>query len=155
METATINTPHNTIPTGISESVKPASDLGHTKLLSCLYFIFDAMERAGLEFFLVKDTAKKAMTEYMLEGDHIDVGLRINEWQNDQKDILFMYFQDERVEQTKDEPKLLEFVWNDVPFRIHLYPDSMCTLALVPIVYEHETWRIPNRFDIFEKEYDK
>ncbi|HEX8965507.1 MAG TPA: hypothetical protein VF820_03700, partial [Patescibacteria group bacterium] len=55
-------------------------DLGHAKLLSCLYFVFDAFERSGLDFFLVKDTARKAKTEYMLEGDHIDVGLRKLEW---------------------------------------------------------------------------
>ena len=54
------------------EAKKITQDLGHAKLLSGLYFIFDAMERCGLTFFLVRDTAKKAMTEYMLEGDHLD-----------------------------------------------------------------------------------
>lgn len=156
METTTINTPHNTVP---NITVKPPEptviDLGHDKLLSGLYFIFDAFERCGLEFFLVKDTAHKAMQERKLEGDHLDIGVRQLEWNNDQKDILFAYFDQERVEKTKDVPGLVSFKWNDIPFTIHLYEDNPCVIALVPIIYENEHWKIPNQFVRFEKEFDK
>jgi len=170
METTTINTPHNTvtfIPLAGTVSAKEfhqeiqgeqpkptPTDLGHDKLLSCLYFIFDAFERCGLQFFLVRDTAKKAMTEYMLEGDHIDIGIRRLEWNNDQKDILFVYLAEEGVEKTEDLPDRMTYKWQDIPFTIHFYEDNPCVTALVPIVYEHEHFLIPNQFAEFESKYD-
>jgi len=138
----------------VTEKEKPI-DLGHEKLLSCMYFIFDAFERCSIEFFLVRDTATKAKTEYMLEGDHIDIGVRSLEWQNDSKDLLFPYFDQEHVTKIEEEADHMTFKWNDVAFTIHFYADNPCVTALIPIVYEHEHWKIPNRFDIFEKEYDK
>lgn len=155
METQTINTPHNTVPVTPGIPVKPTVDLGHDKLLATLYFIFDAFERCGIEFFLVKDTAHKAMQERKLEGDRLDIGVRQLEWNNDQKDILFAYFDQERVEKTKDEPGIVEFTYQDIPFVIHLYEDNPCVTALVPIIYENEHWKIPNQFTRFEKEFDK
>lgn len=135
--------------------VKPTIDLGHEKLLSGLYFIFDAFERCGLDFFLIRDTAHKAMNEEKLEGDHLDIGVRQLEWNNDQKDLLFAHFDNEHVEKTKDIPGLVEFTWQDIPFSIHLYEDNPCVTALVPIIYENEHWKIPNQFARFEKEFDK
>lgn len=129
-------------------------DLGYSVLLSCLYFLFDAFERCGLDFFLVRDTAKKAKTSYMLEGDHIDIGVRQNEWANDQKDILFPYFEQEHAEKISELPNEIVYKWNDVKFTIHIYPDNPLLLALVPINYEHEIWKIPNNFEEFDKQYD-
>lgn len=155
METTTINTPHNTVTITPKEPVKPVVDLGHHKLLSTLYFIFEAFGRAGIDFFLIRDTAHKAMTEHMLEGDHIDIGVRSLEWANDQKDLLFAYFDQEGVSKTKDEPGIIEFIYQDVPFVIHFYEDNPCVTALIPIIYENEHWKIPNQFTRFEKEFDK
>lgn len=155
METVTINTPHNTITMTPQEPVKPVVDLGHDKLLEGLYFIFDAFERCGIDFFLVRETAHQAMSEHMLEGDHLDIGVRQLEWNNDQKDLLFAFFDQERVEKTKDIPGLIEFKWKDIPFDIHFYEDNPCVTALIPIIYENENWKIPNQFTRFEKEFDK
>lgn len=155
METQTTNIPVNQMPVTETVTAPVVVDLGHDKLLSCLYFLFDAFDRAGMEFFLVKGTAKKAMNEDMLEGGHIDIGVRRLEWDNDQKDILFTYLQNEHIEEVSKLPDKLTLKWNDVPFTINIYVDNPCITALIPIVYEHEHWKIPNRFDIFEKEYDK
>ena len=134
---------------------KVITDLGHQKLLSCLYFIFDAFERIGMDFFLVKDTARKAINEDMLSGDHIDIGVRDLEWTNDEKEVLFTYFGQEHVQEISNLPHKITFKWNGVTFTIHQYPDSFHLQAPVIIVYEHEHWKIPNRFDIFDKEGEK
>lgn len=129
-------------------------DLGHSTLLSCLYFLFDAFERVpGLHFFLVGDTAKKAKTGYMLEGDHVEIGVRANEWANDEKDILFDYFGQEHLEKIEDLPNKISFKWNIIPFTIHIYRDTPLITALVPVDYEHEAWNLPNNLEEFEKEY--
>lgn len=143
------------LPVAAPDAPATLTDLGHDKLLSTLYFIFDAFERSGLDFFLVKQTAKDAIAEHQLTGDHIDIGIRNLEWANDQKDVLFPYFDQEHVEKLKEEPGILEFKWQDVPFTIHFYDDNPCTTALIPLVYENEHWKIPNQFDVFCKEFDK
>ena len=126
------------------------------ELLACLYFIFDAMERCGLDFFLIRQTAKDVQKGVFanLTGDHIDVGVRLNEWANDHKDLLFPFFDQEHVETVSQLPNELTFKWKDVPFTIHLYTDNPCVTALVPIVFQNEDFKIPNRFDIFEEKYD-
>lgn len=127
------------------------------ELLSCLYFIFDAMERCGLDFFLVRQTARDAITNIFgpLTGDKVTIGIRKNEWQNDQKDLLFPYFEQEHVETVSELPDSYSFKWRDIPFTIFLYDDNPCLTALVDLVYQNENWKIPNRFDIFEAQYDK
>ena len=127
------------------------------ELLACLYFIFDAMERCGLDFFLIRQTAKDVQKGVFanLTGDHIDIGVRLNEWANDHKDLLFPFFDQEHVETVSQLPNELTFKWKDVPFTIHLYSDNPCVTALVPIVFQNEDFKIPNRFDIFEEKYDK
>lgn len=145
------------IPTNntIQQSVQPqVQDLGHEKLLSCLYFVFDAFERCGMHFFLVRETATNANSSHMLEGDHIDIGVRENEWLNDQKDLLFAYLNEEHVQKVSELPKSITYKWNDVLFTIHIYPDNPSILALVPISYEHEIWMLPNGLVQFTQEYD-
>lgn len=131
------------------------TDLGHAKLLSGLYFIHDAMHRAMLHFFLVKQTAREAIARKQLSGDHIDIGVRNNEWANDSKDILFSFFDNEHVTKISELPDQITFSWQDVPFTIHLYDDCEPLMALIPITYEYESWDIPNQFERFEREFDK
>lgn len=160
MENQTTNTQPIFIPKAQEETVKEEIvqkpiDIGHNLLLAALYFVFDAFDRCSMTFFLVKDTAKNAKTSHMLEGDHIDIGVRKLEWSNDQKDVLFLFLTQENAAITEELPDKITLKWNDVPIVIHLYDDSPCVTALVPITYEHEIWLIPNQFEEFEKTYDK
>ncbi len=131
-----------------------SKDLSHDKLLPTLYFILDSFERASLDFFLIRQTAKDAIASHQLTGDHIDIGVRNNEWMSDAKDILFAYFDDEHVEKKEEVPGHITFQWKDVPFTLHFYEDNPCITALNTITYEYETWHIPNQFERFEKEFD-
>ena len=131
------------------------NEIPHGKLLATLYFLLDAFDRAQVTFFLVKQTAHDAMTGHQLTGDHLDVGVRNNEWINGNQEILFPYFEQEHVELKSELPESLTYEWQDVPFTIHFYPDNECLLALNTLAYEYESWFIPNQFERFEKEFDK
>ena len=68
------------IPKVRMEKIIEPKDLGHDKLLTCLYFLWDAFQHGLMVFFLTKDTAKYAIENVLLYGDHIDIGVRKNEW---------------------------------------------------------------------------
>lgn len=140
-----------------TEKIEEKVDIDPNRLLACLYFIFDAMDRIGMEFFLIRKTAKDAKKSIFnnLSGDHIEIGVRQNEWVNDHKQVLFAFFDQEGVGQTRNEPSLLEFKWQDIPFVIRLYEDNPCITSLIPITFQHEHFNIPNQFERFEKEFDK
>lgn len=131
------------------------NSIGHHKMLSGLYFLLDAFDRAQVDFFLVKQTAKDAIHKDQLKGDHLHVGVRNNEWINGNQEILFPYFDQEHVELKSELPDSLTYEWQGIPFTIHFYTDNECLMALNTIAYEYESWFVPNMFERFEKEFDK
>ena len=140
---------NQTIEEGNTQNV-----LDHHKMLSGLYFLLDAFERAQIQFFLVRQTAHDAKELHQLRGDHIHVGVRNNEWINGNQEILFPYFEQEHVELKSELPNELTYEWQGIPFTIHFYDDNECLMALIPVRYEYEDWNIPNQFERFEKEFD-
>lgn len=143
----------------VSEYGKPmmaiSQDLGHEHLLKVLYFFFDAFSRSGINFFVVRDTAKWMRNQDQLRGDHLDVGIRKLEWISGNQDLFNIYMQNEGLTPTKETDKLLEYVYQGVPVTIHLYPDNECITALTSIVYEHESWMVPNQYERFVKEFEQ
>jgi hypothetical protein len=134
---------------------KPVVELPHDQLMKGLYFLLDAFDRAQVTFFLVRQTAKDAINQHQLTGDHLDVGVRNNEWINGNQEILFPYFDQENVVLKSELPDSLTYEWQDIPFTIHFYNDNECITALNTVAYEYEGWYIPNQFERFEKEFDK
>ena len=126
--------------------------VSHELLLRCLYFLYDAFERPPMDFFLVRDTAKQAIAGEQLSG-YVEIGVRRNEWVNG-SDILFMFFGEEHVKTLNEDPNWIECEYNETPFIIRLYDENKCLAALNSIVYEYETFKLPNMFDIFCKEFD-
>lgn len=125
----------------------------HELLLRCLYFLYDAFDRAQMDFFLIRKTAHDAIKGGEL-SHHLDIGVRKNEWING-KGVLFMFFNEEHVKIALETDEVITCEYQEAPFVIHLYDDNPCLLALNTIEYEHETFKIPNMFENFEKEYDK
>ena len=114
--------------------------------------MFDAFSRTGMEFFLVKQTARYAINEDELQNNRVDIGVRRMEWNNDAKDMLFVYFDQEHIEKTSELPNSLSFMYKDVPFTIHIYEENKYLSELITLSYEHEFWMIPNQFETFDKE---
>ena len=111
-----------------------------------------AVSHELLDFVLVRDTAKQAIAGEQLSG-YVEIGVRRNEWVNG-SDILFMFFGEEHVKTLNEDPNWIECEYNETPFIIRLYDENKCLAALNSIVYEYETFKLPNMFDIFCKEFD-
>lgn len=130
-------------------------DIGHEELIRTLYFLWDGFKRSYMDFFLLRDTAKQALSGKQLSGDHIDVGVRKNEWVSGNKPILDIFFEHEHVTKVKENEEIYEGIYQEVPFTIHLFSENDCLSSLIPLNYEHERWLVPNRFEHFDKEIDK
>lgn len=130
-------------------------DLGHEELIRTLYFLWDGFQRSYMDMFLLRDTAKQALAGKQLSGDHVDIGVRKNEWISGNRPILDIFFDNEHVTKVKDNEEIYEGIYQEVPFTIHLFSENECLASLIPLNYEHERWLVPNRFEYFDKEIDK
>lgn len=130
-------------------------DIPHDKLLMTLYFLWDGFSRSYMDFFLLRQTAKDALSGKQLTGDHIDIGVRKNEWISGNKPILESFFEHEHVTKVKENVEIYEGIYQEVPFTIHLFSENECLSALIPLQYMQESFKVPNQFDRFEREFDK
>ena len=119
-------------------------DLGHGPLLDAMYFLWDAFSRANMDFFPINDTFKNMDTQHMLEGDHIDVAIRQQLWNSDDKELIFIYLRDENIDLENVDEHTLKLVYKDVPIYIHIVKDTEGNTNLVGFSYEHEMWKKPS-----------
>lgn len=145
-----VDKPTSTVAPLVDETFIETS---HEILLRCLYFLYDAFNRAQIDFFLIRQTAKDAINGNEL-SHHLDIGVRKNEWVTG-KEILFMFFGEEHVKIKTESDILITCEYQEAPFVIHLYDDNPCLLALNPIEYQYESFKTPNMLEAFEREYDK
>lgn len=145
METATVNT----------QPIPQVKDLPHGDLLNAMYFIWDAFSRAvGLDFFPVKQTAYWMTHSDELRGDHLDIGLRIGQWNSEDKDLLLIYLNDENLNLQDVNENTKKLVYKDIPIYFHFYEDSDNLKNLTMFTYEHESWKLPNQFETWMKEHE-
>jgi len=129
-------------------------DLGHDVLLPVLYFIWDAFNRAAMDFFAVRQTAKAIIGKDQLSGDSIEIGIRRNEWISDNKDLFDIFMENEGILPENETPEGVTYMKNGVAINLHVYEDNPCVTNLVPVQYEYEKFNVPNRFDRFCAEFD-
>jgi hypothetical protein len=138
----------------ITKAVRDPHPVDPDKLLTTLYFLYDAFERASLDFFLVRQTARDVINGKRLTTMPVTIGIRHNEWIGGNEELLLAYFEQEHVEMTEKADDHVTFVYQDIPIMMHIYRDSDSVTALNSVAYEFETWKIPNQFERFEKEFD-
>lgn len=136
----------------IEQPIQPEKQFTHEQLLSALYFIWDAFDRGPVEFFLVRDTAKQAKEGKNLSGNGIDVGVRKLEWISGGKRVMDNFTGQYLV---KENNELSEYIWAHVPVRVHVYSDNECLASFDTIMYEHESFSLPNPYDKFVEKYEK
>lgn len=117
-------------------------------LLQALYKIWDAFERANVEFFLVGDTYYAAKANRDLTGDRVTVGIRKNEWISGGRRLIDAFITP--VSETED-MALYEF--EGVPVEVRVYKDSDCILNCDTINYRYESFKTPNPYSEFVKQY--
>lgn len=122
------------------------------ELLEALFFFWDGFERATMNFFLVKDTAKQVIANKELSGK-LTLGIRQMEWNGGQQRIFKSFMEHEKVLPTKMKNGLL-FNCKGVPVELYIYPENPTLAALDITFYENDTFNIPNPFKEFCEKYD-
>ncbi len=129
--------------------------LPHEQLLAALYFAWDGAERAQLDLFLIKDTAKQVKADQDLSGDKITLGVRKTEWNGGRGRIFQEYAKHELfgvVEQKEN-----EVIYTDrkgVPIVIKLYDENECLKSFDIAFYRFETFNLPNPYSTFVEKYE-
>jgi hypothetical protein len=118
-------------------------DLGHDGLLKALFWLWDAMDRAAMGFFLIGETGKSAKDDLPLHGTYVDVGVRKVEWISGGRNILDSFAGKPDWE---DEQKAI-YNYDGVPIHLHIYEDEPAIKQLTPIMYQHDSFFLPNPLD--------
>ena len=122
--------------------------ISHDQLLSALYWVFDFMDRALINFYLVGDTARAVKARKDLFGDRLQVAVRKNEWESGARRIA-----DAFATPVKDYGQSLEYEYNGVPIIVHVLEDSETLRAYDTMIYSAEYFKLPNSYEQFEKEF--
>lgn len=150
----TNNIPTQPIKTPNPVVQKQLDNLGNEKLMEALFFFWDGFERATMNFFLVKDTAKQIIDNQPLSGDKITLGIRRMEWNGGQERVFGGFIEYENIVQEKISDNHIVFTYKNVPVHLYIYEDNPSIDALDIVFYNNETWNIPNPFKTFEEKYD-
>ena len=115
--------------------------------MKALYWIWDAFDRASMGMFLVYETASNAIQNKIMDGDKITVGTRYLEWASGATPIL-KAFTGEPIEKTE---KYIVFInpFNKVPVYVYLFERHSCIENTKQIMYENETFMVPNTYRDF------
>lgn len=122
--------------------------ISHDKLLKALYWVFDFMDRALINFYLVADTAQAIKAQKDLFGDKIQVAVRKNEWESGARRIA-----DAFAPNFKDNGTTVEYEYEGVPVILHILEDSATLTNFDTQIYASEYFKLPNPYSEFEKEF--
>lgn len=134
------------------ETIKVA-DISHDKLLEALFFFWDGFERASMNFFSVKDTARQIKADQPLEGNSLTLGIRRMEWQGGQDRVFQAFIEHERIEH-EDFEHGIKYTYKGIPVYLYIYDDNPCITTLDIVFYNNDTFNMPTPFDTFCEKYD-
>ena len=120
----------------------------HDQLLQALYWAFDFMDRAMINFYLVGSTAESVKNQKDLFGDKINIAVRKNEWASGAKNIA-----DAFAVPLKEAPTKVEYEYQGVPIILHVLEDNEMLTSADSILYASEVFRLPNPYDKFVEEF--
>jgi hypothetical protein len=117
-------------------------------LLTALYWIWDAFDRANVPWFLAKQTAEDALKGLSPAGGKLEIGIRKNEWTSGGRRILDAY-----ITPISETDGLVIYEYAGVPIHMHVYEDSDCIINTNAFMYERESFATPNPFDEYMRTY--
>lgn len=140
--------------TVVTQKVEPqVVSLPHELLLQALFFFWDGFERATMNFFLVKDTARQVIANANLTGDKLTLGIRKMEWDSGSRGIFKAFMEHEKILPKRFEHGLV-FSYKDIPVYLYIYEENPTLDALDIVFYQNETFNTPNPFNTFNDKYD-
>lgn len=146
------------IGTSIKAPIKPfgpdpipepsQSGYSHDQLLKALYWVFDFMDRALINFYLVGDTAKAVKAKQDLFGNRIQVAVRRLEWESGARRIA-----DAFAMPIADKGTTVEYAYEGIPVILYVLEDSITLSGFDTAIYMQEYFKLPNPYEQFEKEF--
>ena len=125
------------------------------ELLDALYWVWDALERSSIPFFLVYQTYEDAKANRDLTGDKVEIGVRRNEWVSGGRRIMDAFITP--ATETDDEViyhyKKVNSSNISILVIVHIYDDSPCITSLDMIHYRYEEFYVPNPYKTFIEVY--
>lgn len=140
--------------TQVKKQAEQPVNLPAQELLDALYFFWDGFERATMDFFLVKNTAKQVLLDADLKGDRLTLGVKKNEWRGGQARVFKAYMEHEKVMPQETTDKYMKFLYKNVPVYLYVYDKHPTLDSFDMVFYRYESFNIPNPFQAFEKEVD-
>ena len=122
------------------------------QLMEALYYCWDFMERALINFYLVGNTAEACLTKHLLAGDKIMIAVRKNEWESGARRIADAFALPSGVELTPH-GEVYNYGLNGVPIYLHVLEDSVTMQQADTVMYQREFFKIPSPYPQFLKEY--
>jgi len=132
----------------VGGNVPQAPSLTHDQLLKALYYVFDFMDRAMINFYLVGSTGESVKNHKDLFGSCISIAVRKNEWESGARRIADAFAAP--IKETKD---LVEYEYDGVPIKLYVLPDSELLRSPDTILYASEYFKLPNPYEEFKKEF--
>lgn len=120
----------------------------HEQLLKALYWVYDFMDRALINFFLVGKTAEAVLAKKDLFGDKITVGVRKLEWESGARRIV-----DSFVTPIKEEKYTVEYEYERIPVILYVLEDDATIQSTDQQMYKSEFFKLPNPYEEFRKVY--
>lgn len=145
-------TPSSMKKSDLPVSAQQAKDLPHAQLIQALYWVFDFMDRALINFYLVGHTAECVKNKKELSGDKIQVAVRKNEWESGARRIADA-FATPITEKQYENGSQVEYEYNGVPIILYVLADSETLRSADTFIYEREYFKMPNPYEQFRREY--
>lgn len=119
--------------------------LPHDKLLTVLYWIWDAFDRALMNMFLIGPTHDQVKAQKDLSGRHIYCGIRKLEWRSGGRRI-FDVFAGAPDEETNEKAVYKN---SDVTVEVYFFDDDICISTTDQVLYRNENFRMPSPYSRF------
>lgn len=115
------------------------------KLDEALFFVYELMQDAQLEFFVMGKTAEQIYNNEWLKGKKVELGIKAKQLTADTRDMLKMSHPGIDIQ---DRKIIMEY--NGVPIEVKIIKMHYRVLDNLDYIdYAYESFLIPNPFDAF------
>lgn len=124
-------------------------EIAHDRLLTVLYWIWDAFDRALMNMFLIGPTAEQVKEQSNLHGNKIYCGIRKLEWRSGGRRI-FDAFAGEPLKETETKAVYHN---SGVDVEVYFFDDDICINTTDQVLYRNENFRLPSPYARFIEKF--
>lgn len=133
----------------VAKAFKEAVDSQtHESLLKSLYWVYDFMDRALIDFFVVGKTADAVKNTKELYGDKLTVAVRKSAWESGSRRIA-----DSFATPLTETPEVVTYEYEGVPITLYVLEDNDAISSLDQKIYHSEFFKLPNPYELFVEKY--